>query len=214
MAQGARNPTAGFVGRWRSIAGPQSTRMSCGTTGDRRWALLRLIRSSMPPRTAREGWCALRCVLFPAPCFSGPAGPGRRTGPGRERPITIMNTHESVAFTWLDNSHDGRMVTDPGGTLSRKQPFSEIGELNVWAQACARASGEAAPLPAMGQVVRGARRATGVGRLFICEGSGRTLCSRPLGTRTKGVYLAPLFPLQALFPTARWVVNTNNPRKV
>ena len=50
--------TAGFVGRRRGVVVPRGTRMSAGTTGGRRWALLLLIRSSMPLRTAGR-WARL-----------------------------------------------------------------------------------------------------------------------------------------------------------
>ena len=35
-----------------------------------------------------------RCAASPGPRFSGP---GRRAGPGRERIITMVNTHQNVA---------------------------------------------------------------------------------------------------------------------
>ena len=53
---------------------------------------------------------ALPGALAPAPSLAGrpprPSGSGRRAGPGRERIITMVNTHETVASTGLDNSHD------------------------------------------------------------------------------------------------------------
>ena len=34
------------------------------------------------------------------------AGQGRQAGPGRDRTIKMVNTHETVVSTGFDNSHD------------------------------------------------------------------------------------------------------------
>ena len=55
---------ANWLGRWLGAVVSRGTRMSSGTTGGRRWALLWLIRSSMPLRTARGGGgrCSALCA--------------------------------------------------------------------------------------------------------------------------------------------------------
>ena len=92
------------------------------------WALLWLIRSSMPLRTAPgDGsvWvgAALPCALALAPRFSRPTFTAFRAGQAnraeRERTITMVNAHETVASTGLENSHNGDA---PSARPSRVSP--------------------------------------------------------------------------------------------
>ena len=82
---------------------------SCrGALARRRWALLWLIRASMPLGTARRGGgrCSSLCASTGPALQTADRNGGQASRPGERRIITMVNTHETVASIGLDNSHD------------------------------------------------------------------------------------------------------------
>ena len=89
----------------------------------------------------------------------GGTGPGRRVWPGRERTITMVDTHETVASTRLDNSHDAAPYSLCRVRLSQSGPAARCLPVILVAAYAANLSDLPAPLssPAVrraGQLIR------------------------------------------------------------